>query len=175
MLATRPRFSVTSYPRYVGASQVVSPLVPHRTLLPLRPHPASSPAPPAHPERPPLPPTPAAFERSLHAAPAAWPKTLAEASGPLSRADHPFRDKPAPAKESKEDRAVRLAGEKDACMRLRLAADHWSLEEGVAAGQAGQWMAAERWRRRERIPGGLTLVLTHACGLQKEVRTRWTR
>ncbi|GMK54032.1 hypothetical protein CspeluHIS016_0106180 [Cutaneotrichosporon spelunceum] len=168
MFATRPRLSITSYPRYVAASQVVSPLVPHRNLLPLRAHPASSPAPPAHPPRPPLPPTPPAFERSLHASPAAWPKTLAEASGKLSRADHPFRARPAPAKESKEQRNMRIAGEKETCMRLRLAADHWSLEEGMAAGQAGQWLAVERWRRRDRIPGGLTLVLTHACGLQKE-------
>ncbi|BEI81548.1 hypothetical protein CcaverHIS002_0207080 [Cutaneotrichosporon cavernicola] len=168
MLATRPRFSITSYPRYVGASQAFSPLVPHRNLLPLRQHPASSPAPPEHPPRPPLPPTPPAFERSLHASPAAWPKTLAEGSGKLSRDDHPFRYKPVTAKESKEERNMRIADEKDACMRLRLAADHWSLEEGMAGGQDGQWLAAERWRRRDRIPGGLTLVLTHANGLQKE-------
>lgn len=173
MLATRSRLSasVTSYPRWTGSTHASSPVVPHRPLLPLHPHPSSSPSPPAHPPRPPLTPLPPGFERSLHATPAAWPKTLAEGTGRLSRESHPFRTTPAKDKESKEERNARIVAEKDACIDLRLGANHWSLEDGVKAGQIGQWLAAERWRRTQPVEGGLTLVLTHACGLQKEVNS----
>lgn len=174
MLATRARLApprITTYPRWTSPTHAVSPVVPHRPLLPLLPHPPSSPSPPPHPARPPLPPPPPGFERSLHAAPAAWPKTLREAGGSLDRSSHPFRTKEV-GKGSREERNARVTVEKDACIDLRRRAEHWSVGEGVQAGQKGQWMAAERWRRREAVEGGLTLVLTHACGLQKEVSWR---
>lgn len=157
---------IVTYPPYTKASVAPSPTVqPPRELLALRrPPPSTAPAAPA---RPSLATPPAGYTRSLHAAPAAWPKTLKESVGSFSRQADPFG--PVPAKESKEERAARIVREKDASCGPRREATYWPIGEAEASAQPPQWLAVERWRRDKPAKDGLTLVVAHANGLQKEL------
>jgi hypothetical protein len=145
-----------------------SPVVPPQPLLGLlRPPKATA---PAHPPRPALAPPPAGYTRTLHAAPAAWPKQLKESIGTCSRDSNPFGAVPA-GKESKEARAARIDEEKNVSLTRRFASREWSIEEAKNSTQPAQWLVSERWHRDEQVPGGVTLVFAHANGLQKEVST----
>lgn len=156
-----------------GPSIAPSPQGAPTRLLPLR-RPPSATA-PAHPPRPPLSDAapPAGWERSLHAAPAAWPKQSRVSHGSFSRGSAPFG--PAPANdEPVELRRKRFAAEAQACIRGNVAAEaeQWApaeIEDAVAQGGPAQWLSIERWRRSEPVPGGVTLVFAHANGLNKEV------
>ncbi|TXT10473.1 uncharacterized protein COLE_04407 [Cutaneotrichosporon oleaginosum] len=157
---------IVTYPPYNQPSVAPSPTVqPPRELLALRrPPPSTAPAPPA---RPSLAPPPKGYTRTLHAAPAAWPKTLKESVGSFSRQADPFG--PVPAKESKEERAARIVREKDVSCGRRKDATYWSIEEAEASSQPPQWLAVERWHRDVPDNDGITLVVAHANGLQKEL------
>lgn len=158
---------VDTYPPPNRPSVAPSPVVPTRPLLALRrPPPATA---PPHPPRPDLPPPPAGYTRTLHAAPAAWPKQLRESVGTCSRGSDPFAPGPIPAKESKEARAARIEEEKNTSLTRRHAATEWDIKEAERSAQPPQWLASERWRRDKPVPGGVTLVFAHANGLQKEV------
>lgn len=157
---------ILTYPPYNKPSVAPSPVVqPHRELLALlQPPAATAPAPPA---RPALSPPPAGYTRTLHAAPAAWPKTLKESEGSYERLSQPFG--PVPDKESKEERAARIVRETELSTEGWKASHHWSIEEARKSSQPAQWLAVERWRRDEQDKDGVTLVLAHANGLQKEL------
>lgn len=149
-----------------GPSVAPSPVVPPQPLLPLL-RPPTATAPP-HPPRPELAPPPSGFTRTLHAAPAAWPKQLRESIGTCSRDSSPFGPEPS-ANETKEARAARVEEEKNTTITRRFAAQEWDLEEARDSKQPAQWLSSERWRRDKPVPGGVTLVFAHANGLQKEV------
>ncbi|EJT46544.1 hypothetical protein A1Q1_04839 [Trichosporon asahii var. asahii CBS 2479] len=156
---------IVTYPPFHGPSIAPSPCVPPKELLPLlRPPPST---PPPHPLRPEIDPLPASYTRSLHAAPAAWPKHLRESKGEYSRDSTPFGP-PAAANEGKEERAKRIVAGKDECIKLREQAKEWDIEEAKAGGHPPQWLAVERWKRNDPHSDGITLVLTHANGLPKE-------
>lgn len=157
---------IVTYPPYTKASVAPSPVVqPPRNLLPLlRPPTATAPALPPRPE---LPPPPKGYTRTEHAAPAAWPKTLKESKGTYERLSDPFGTPP--AKESKEERAARIVREKDFIVNRRKESTYWSIEEARSSDQPAQWLAVERWRRDDPAPDGVTLVMAHANGLQKEL------
>ncbi|GMK55146.1 hypothetical protein CspeluHIS016_0202020 [Cutaneotrichosporon spelunceum] len=162
---------IESYPRYTKASVAPSPCVPPRPLLALRRPPPAT-APPA-PERPALA-APAGYTRSVHAAPAAWPKTLKEGAGALSRSSTPFGPAPAPNGadgngEGKAERAARIVREKDVCVSARRDATYWPINEAEAGGQPAQWLSVERWTRDIPAQDGITLVVAHANGIQKEL------
>jgi len=161
-------FKPAQYPPLNRPSVAPSPVVPPQPLLPLL-RPPTATAPP-HPPRPQLPPPPAGFTRTLHAAPAAWPKQLRESIGTYSRDSAPFG--PTPASETKEARAARINREKDTSITTRFAATEWTIDEARNSAQPAQWLASERWRRDRPVPGGVTLVFAHANGLQKEVSSR---
>lgn len=164
--------AIYSHLPFVGRSPWPTPLIDPEPLLSLLPHPEKT-APP-QPLRPELAPPPAGWMRSLHAAPAAYPKILREAHGTLDRLSHPWRTSEPKADETKEERVKRQAGELVEAVKQRYAAKHWSVEEAKAASPPGLWLAVERWKR-DKPTGGHTLVLTHANGLQKEVRYIMTR
>lgn len=155
---------ITSYPRYTGAAYASAPLATRKALANIR-APDHSRAPP-HPPRPPVPPPPSGFTRTLHAAPAAYPREFAESTGSLERSSHPFRSSAPPATESKEERNARIASEKDVCVGRRLGANP---RQSASSSEPAQWVVAERWRRDVPSRDGVTLVLTHACGLDKSV------
>ncbi|KAL1412834.1 hypothetical protein Q8F55_000583 [Vanrija albida] len=136
-----------------------------RPFLPFLPHPETTAPPP--PPRPDLAPPPPGFTRSYHAAPAAYPKELKEATGAASRLPSPFRKSAPSENETKEERSARVTAESVECIRIRTDATQWSLDEAKAAAPPGLWLAAERWRR-DKPTGGVTLVCTHANGLHKE-------
>jgi hypothetical protein len=164
----RTATGVYSYLPFTAVSPWPTPLITPQPLLPLLPHPEKV-APP-QPVRPELAPPPTGWTRSVHAAPAAYPKNLREAHGTFSRSSRPWGPEP-PTGESKEARTSRQAGELHECVRQRYAAKHWSIEEALAANPRGHWISVERWRR-DKPAGGYTLVLTHANGLQREVSRR---
>jgi len=170
MFATRVRTtSIVSFPRYTGVSHAPSPNAPARVPLPLLPHPNQTPPPP-HPARPPLAPPPKGYTRTLHAAPAAYPRDIKEATvGGLSRESHPYRNAEPAKGESKEERNARLASERDECVRVRRSATEWDLETAKSTPHPSLWVSAERWRRDTPVEGGVTMVCMHACGLNKEV------
>ena len=161
----------TTYPR-PSIPVAVPDLRPPRTVyLPLSRRPPQTP--PRLPSRPPLPPPPTGWTSTSHVIPAAHPRIWAGTTGKLTRESHPFRTRPAPEKESSEERKVRAIKEAESCLTGRYDAD-----KGVKVGdEPGLWMAGERWKRD--APGtegegegegeGLTLVFTHANGFTKEV------
>lgn len=159
---------------HVGPSAAPSPQGPATVLLPLR-RPPLCVAPP-HPDRAPLPSTfspPAGWERTLHAAPAAYPKQSRVSSGSHSRNSAPFGPEPE-AKEEVEVRRKRFADEAKVIVKGNLEAEsrQWKpqeIEEAVRQGGEPQWLSIERWRRKQPVEGGLTLVCAHANGLNKEV------
>ncbi|BEJ14795.1 hypothetical protein CspHIS471_0405620 [Cutaneotrichosporon sp. HIS471] len=146
-------------------SKVPEPLAPNRPLFPLLPHPEET-APPA-PPRPDLAPPPKGWTRSYHAAPAAYPKELAEAHGTLTRESLPYQTTPPVEGESKEERGARWKADADKCSQMRYDVHNWTYDEVMTERPRGHWLAAERWRRDE-PRGGKVLVCTHANGLQKE-------
>jgi pimeloyl-ACP methyl ester carboxylesterase len=156
----------TTYPRMTAPSKIPDPLAPNRPLFPLLPHPEEA-APPA-PPRPELAPPPQGWTRSYHAAPAAYPKELAEAHGTLSRSSLPYKTADAKAGETKEEKVARFAADSNKCVETRYAVHHWTYAEVQAAQPKGHWLAAERWRRDKPTGRGKVLVCTHANGLQKE-------
>ncbi|BEJ12351.1 hypothetical protein CspHIS471_0208110 [Cutaneotrichosporon sp. HIS471] len=157
---------IVTYPPYNKPSVAPTPSVqPPRNLLALRRPPPSTA--PAAPQRPALAPPPAGYTRTLHAAPAAWPKTLTESVGSFSRKSEPFG--PVPTKESKEERSARIVREKDASVIPRRDATYWPIAEAEVSSQPSQWLAVERWHRNVPAKDGITLVVAHANGLQKEL------
>lgn len=160
------RGKLAHYAPYLAKrSQKPTPVVPWRTFLPFLPHPEKT-APP-QPPRPKLKPLPEGWERSFHAAPAAYPREIREGHGDLSRSSHPYRRSPVPAKESKEEKSRRQAEELNYSIDQEYAAHRWDLSEARAAAPKGLWSSVERWRRTQ-PRGGYTLVVTHANGLLKE-------
>lgn len=131
-------------------------------MLALRRPPSSTP--PAHPDRPELA-APRGYARSLHAAPAAWPRQL-NANGNHRRESHPHGEFNGG---TKEERNARIDAVKNKGMETRLAAEEWEIEKAEKGGQPALWLAAERWRRNEQHPDGVVLVCSHANGLPKEV------
>lgn len=156
---------VESYARWAKPTNAQSPVVEYKPLLALRRPPASTP--PAYPPRPELAsPIPKGYTRSLHAAPAAWPRQL-RCNGTNSRESHPYGEANSG---SKDERKARLLQVKNTCVDTRAAAVEWDIDEAASGGQPALWLAAERWRRDTQDPNGVTLVLSHANGLPKEVR-----
>jgi hypothetical protein len=173
MFATAIRAStsrIASFPAYVGASHTPAVASAPRIPLPLLPHPNPV-SPPAHPPRPPLRPPPRGYIRTLHASPAAYPRDLRESTtGGLARASHPYRSTEPGKDEAKEERNARLNADKEECVRQRVTATEWGLEEAMGAPHPSLWVSAERWKRDTPHKDGVTLVCMHACGLNKEVR-----
>ncbi|EKD03337.1 hypothetical protein A1Q2_02366 [Trichosporon asahii var. asahii CBS 8904] len=171
MLRTLPRLlpKPASYarPTTLRGSTGLTP----RSLLPLLQHPNQSTA-PQQPPRPVLP-TPSGWSSTLHAAPAAYPRSLASAIGTNARDSHPFATASAagnaqPVKESKEERNKRLALEKDRCIAARHDSPVWPFDTALKAEHHPLWIAAERWVNSTQAPDGLTIITTHACGFSKE-------
>lgn len=92
----------------------------------------------------------------------------------MSLAGHSGGDSDRIEQESKEERIARNEGEARTMLRMR-----YDSAPGKVDGQErGLWMAAERWCRLHGREGsddsetrceGVTLVITHANGLHKEV------
>ncbi|KAL1409449.1 hypothetical protein Q8F55_003432 [Vanrija albida] len=167
--------SKNTYAPWSGPSNHPTPVIPSAgkhggARFPLLP--PSGGTPPSYPSTPPLPPPPSGYERSLHALPAAYPRQLVESSGTLERRSRPYGT--VPPKEGKEERAARLAAERDAAVATRADARVWDVAGGEVEPEAletpPQWIAAERWRRAESTDDaeGVTLVFLHANGFQKE-------
>lgn len=165
---------VSTFPPHLGPSVAPSPQGPPTVLLPLsRPPPSTA---PPHPDRPSLPASfnpPARWERTLHAAPATYPKQSRVSYGAHSRSSAPYGPEPT-SKEPVEVRRKRFADEAKVIVKGNLEAEatQWKPEEIGQAQKvagAGQWLSIERWRRLEPVEGGVTLVCAHANGLNKEV------
>lgn len=157
---------IAHYACFRKPSAAPSPVVPRVPLLPLlRPPKATA---PSHPPRPELAPPPEGFTRTVHAAPAAWPKQLRDSNGKCSRNSTPFGPVPS-GEESKEARSARIDTERVTCIKRRFAAKEWDINEAKESTQPAQWLSSERWRRNKPVSGGVTLVFSHANGLQKEV------
>jgi len=106
--------------------------------------------------------------RSVHASPAAWPRSFAESRGDNDRYSRPYSSGP-PASDRKE-REKQIAVEKVTCGELPKRAREWDIDEAAAdpSPPHPQWLAVERWRREQPVEGGVTLLLMHANGMPKE-------
>lgn len=155
---------IVSYPKYTGTAHASTPVGPTHAWLALAQPPASHPV--VHPSRPYISPLPEGYTRSVHAAPAAYPREIPGTTGNLGRASLPWGE--GPKGEDKEARSARIKKATDELTSRRKQAKYWGLEEALAANEQPLWISAERWRR-DKPKGGLTLVFTHACGFNKEV------
>jgi hypothetical protein len=138
----------------------------------LPPLPPPEAAPPTFPVRPPLP-VPPGYQRTQHVLPASDYRRYETSYGTLSRESRPFEDTPSRSNASKEERQEHV---------VRGLQKMWdmvrSAKKAVEPPETCFWVSLERWVRKERSqakgkgkeePQGVTLVVTHANGMNKEV------
>lgn len=153
-----------SYPKPTTPSPFPYPLIAPPPYIPYRsaPPPTSLPRLPSRLSLPPLPP---GWSRTTHIVPAAYPRQFAESSGTLVRESKPYQLEPPKQDETREERLARNEGEARECLRGRYDATRAQGDE------EGLYMAAERWVRDGSKGEGVMLVVTHANGFTKEVRS----
>ncbi|KAL1409319.1 hypothetical protein Q8F55_003300 [Vanrija albida] len=160
-----------TYALYTGPTNTPYPIIDPAvsTLLPLfAPPPQTAPAYPPRPELPTA--LPAGWTRTLHAAPAAYPRSGANAVGNLVRESKPFSSNlPVPADKAndKKFKAKQYATEAANCARAHYLDHILTADEASASTQPHLWLGVERWSR-DKPTGGVTLILTQANGLIKE-------
>lgn len=150
-----------------GKSKYPSPICTPIPFIPL-----SKPPPSPPPNLPPRPPLlhPDSYTVTHHVVPAAYPRRWKECTGSLSRGSHPFRHRPVPlpVDESKVERRNRMVEETRTAIMTRFDATLWTEREVEKERPPGLWMAAERWVRKGTIGEGVTLLMAHATGFNKE-------
>ncbi|TXT04287.1 hypothetical protein VHUM_04174 [Vanrija humicola] len=160
-----------TYPLYTGPTHTLYPIVDPAvsTLLPLFQPPVQTA--PAYPARPALPiAVPAGWTSTVHAAPAAYPRSGANAVGNLVRESKPFSPKlpiPADKANDKAFKAKLAATEANNCTRAHFLDHILTVEDASASTQPHLWLGVERWSR-DKPTGGITLIVTQANGLIKE-------
>lgn len=164
-----------TYPLYTGPTHTPYPIIDPAvsTLLPLFQPPAQQA--PAYPPRPALPvAVPAGWTRTVHAAPAAYPRSGENAVGNLVRESKPFSSNlPIPADKA-NDKAFKAAvytNEANNVTRAHYLDHILTADEAAASTQPHLWLGVERWTR-DKPTGGITLIVTQANGLIKEVGGR---
>jgi len=164
-------FTNPSTPRPSRPSRYTSPVTPPIPFAPLLkpPLPGTVPRLPRRPAAPPHLRAPSGITTRDFVIPAAHPRRYRGSYGNLQRLSDPFRSQLIASAESREDRRRYASQGTRIAIEARANAVELSLEEVHKGDLPGMWMAAERWKFSEAQGDGVTIVICHANGFQKEV------